>query len=248
MHELTGRGTRRSALDVESGRSAQPLRGTRARAGRARRAPGAGARRARGQVGRRGGRARGREVAARARAAPRRLVARGVTLLEGRCLSYGAAIPYLPVLDLLRAACGVGRDRHARTGRGARARAASSAAGVSARERAAYLLHLLGVKADGDPLAALGPERDHGADLRHPPRADARAWRGASRSCSSSRTSTGSTRRRKRSWPRWWSGWRRRRSCSSPRIVPAIGRRGWTGRTPPSSRSGPSGRRTAWRS
>ena len=32
---------------------------------------------------------------------------RRVTYLEGRCLSYGAAIPYVPVLDLVRAACGI---------------------------------------------------------------------------------------------------------------------------------------------
>jgi hypothetical protein len=33
-----------------------------------------------------------------------RLPAHGVTYLEGRCLSYGSATPYLPVLDWLRAA------------------------------------------------------------------------------------------------------------------------------------------------
>ena len=35
------------------------------------------------------------------------LPAHGVTYLEGRCLSYGSAMPYLPVLDLLRAHCGI---------------------------------------------------------------------------------------------------------------------------------------------
>ena len=38
----------------------------------------------------------------------RRQVADGrVTWVEGRCLSYGTAIPYLLVLDLLRSACGI---------------------------------------------------------------------------------------------------------------------------------------------
>src|SRR5262249_28086782 len=35
------------------------------------------------------------------------LHAQVVTYLEGRCLSYGSATPYLPVCDLLRAHCGI---------------------------------------------------------------------------------------------------------------------------------------------
>ena len=35
------------------------------------------------------------------------LHAHGVAYLEGHCLSYGSAMPYLPVLDLLRAHCGI---------------------------------------------------------------------------------------------------------------------------------------------
>src|SRR5207244_7251149 len=35
------------------------------------------------------------------------LRAHGVTYLEGRCLSYGSTTPYLPVLDWLRAHCGI---------------------------------------------------------------------------------------------------------------------------------------------
>ena len=35
------------------------------------------------------------------------LADRRVTYLQGRCLSYGAAIPYVPVLDVARAACGI---------------------------------------------------------------------------------------------------------------------------------------------
>ena len=35
------------------------------------------------------------------------LAAHEVTYLEGHCWSYGSAMPYLPVLDLLRAHCGI---------------------------------------------------------------------------------------------------------------------------------------------
>jgi class 3 adenylate cyclase/tetratricopeptide (TPR) repeat protein len=39
----------------------------------------------------------------------RRVAGRRLTVLEGRCLSYGAAIPYAPLIDILRANAGVGR-------------------------------------------------------------------------------------------------------------------------------------------
>ena len=35
-----------------------------------------------------------------------------VTVLEGRCVSYGSLVPYLPLVDILRAYCGIG-DSHA---------------------------------------------------------------------------------------------------------------------------------------
>jgi AAA ATPase domain len=35
------------------------------------------------------------------------LASQRVAWLEGRCLSYGATIPYLPILDILRTACGI---------------------------------------------------------------------------------------------------------------------------------------------
>ena len=154
VHELTGRGARRSALDVASGRSLSRF------VGRAREMAALGelleqVRAGRGQVvgvvGEPGaGKSRlGLEL-------QRAGNARDVTLLEGRCLSYGAAIPYLPVLDLLRAACGVAEtDTPEQVGGAVRAGLAS--AGLSG-DRDAYLLHLLGIKPDGDPLGALGPD------------------------------------------------------------------------------------------
>jgi predicted ATPase/class 3 adenylate cyclase len=77
--------------------------------------------------------------------------------VEGRCLSYGRSIPYLPVLDLLRADCGIletdDSDRIAE-----KIRAALETVGLDAIERGPYLLNLLGVKDPDDRLAQLGAE------------------------------------------------------------------------------------------
>ncbi len=81
------------------------------------------------------------------------LAPRQVTYLEGRCLSYGRSIPYLPVLDLLRAACGI-LDTDAPDRMGAKLRAALEALGIDTAEREPYLLNLLGIK---DPDGRLGP-------------------------------------------------------------------------------------------
>src|SRR5215510_5119593 len=82
---------------------------------------------------------------------------RGVTVLEGRCLSYGGAIPYVPVLDLLRAACGIA-ETDTPEEITARVHARLDELGLGGDDREAYLRHLLGVKLEGDPFAALGPE------------------------------------------------------------------------------------------
>ena len=81
----------------------------------------------------------------------------GVTYLEGRCLSYGRSIPYLPVLDLVRAGCGI-LDADSPEAVGAKIRAAFETLGLDATEREPYLLNLLGVKDPEDRLAALGAE------------------------------------------------------------------------------------------
>ena len=85
------------------------------------------------------------------------MASRQIEYLEGRCLSYGRSIPYLPVLDLLRAGCGIldadDPDRMA-----AKVRATLEALGLDAAEREPYLLNLLGVKGPDDRLAALGAE------------------------------------------------------------------------------------------
>ncbi len=81
----------------------------------------------------------------------------GVTYLEGRCLSYGRSIPYLPVLDLVRAGCGI-LDTDRPDVVGAKVRAALETLGLDAAEREPYLLNLLGMKDPDDRLAALGAE------------------------------------------------------------------------------------------
>jgi class 3 adenylate cyclase/tetratricopeptide (TPR) repeat protein len=155
VHELTGRGPRRSPLDTEGGRPLSRF------VGRAREMAALGelldqVRAGRGQVvgvvGEPGaGKSRlGLEFR-------RAAVARDVMLLEGRCLSYGVAIPYLPVLDLVRAACGMAEPDAPEQVVSA-VRKGLEAAGLALADRDAYLLHLLGVKADGDPLATLGAD------------------------------------------------------------------------------------------
>ncbi|MBI2159949.1 MAG: sigma 54-interacting transcriptional regulator [Candidatus Rokubacteria bacterium] len=80
-----------------------------------------------------------------------------VTYLRGRCLSYGAAIPYLPVLDILRQTCRITEaDSHARI--------AEKVAGTLRQmdmdpdEWAPYLLQLFGVKEGTERLAVLSDE------------------------------------------------------------------------------------------
>jgi class 3 adenylate cyclase/tetratricopeptide (TPR) repeat protein len=75
--------------------------------------------------------------------------------LEGRCLSYGGAIPYLPVLDLLRGACGVAAvDPPERVAE--KVRATLQTLALDPVEKAPYLLHLLGLKDTDEAERALG--------------------------------------------------------------------------------------------
>jgi AAA ATPase domain len=86
-----------------------------------------------------------------------RLPAHEVAYLEGRCLSYGSAMPYLPVLDWLRAHCGItpadGDDTIT-----AKVRGSLQALGLAPNTAAPYLLHLLGVAAATAQVAGSRPE------------------------------------------------------------------------------------------
>ncbi len=77
--------------------------------------------------------------------------------LEAHCLSYGTAIPYLPLLDIVRSACGLLDGDSPETLAG-KVRERLRALGLEPGDGAAYLLQLLGVKTDADRLDALSPE------------------------------------------------------------------------------------------
>jgi DNA-binding NtrC family response regulator/tetratricopeptide (TPR) repeat protein len=81
-----------------------------------------------------------------------------VAYLEGRCLSYGTPIPYLPVLDLIRAVCGIIEADDAE-GSAEKIRHALGRAGMDPGKFAPYLLYLLGHKEGTEGgLEAVAPE------------------------------------------------------------------------------------------
>jgi len=73
--------------------------------------------------------------------------------VEGRCLSYGAAIPYLLALDVLRSHCGIIETDTAEA-IAQKVRAGLRAGGMDAEQDSPVLLHLLGIK-DAAGLPAL---------------------------------------------------------------------------------------------
>lgn len=91
---------------------------------------------------------------------------RSVTFLEGRCLSYGGSIPYLPVVDILRQSCGI-TEADGPEAIGQKVEWSLNKVGLDSAETAPYLLHLLGVKTGTEALSALSPRaiRDRSADV-----------------------------------------------------------------------------------
>jgi transcriptional regulator with AAA-type ATPase domain/tetratricopeptide (TPR) repeat protein len=77
--------------------------------------------------------------------------------LEAHCVSYGTAIPHLPLLDMVRSACGL-QDADSPETLAAKVRERLAAVGMPVAAGAACLLHLLGVKTDAEALGALSPE------------------------------------------------------------------------------------------
>jgi class 3 adenylate cyclase/tetratricopeptide (TPR) repeat protein len=80
-----------------------------------------------------------------------------VTYLEGRCLSYGSFIPYVPVLDILKQNFQIS-DSDTAEGVAAKVHAGVSEVGLDGEEWAPILLLFLGVKEGTERLAALTPE------------------------------------------------------------------------------------------
>jgi class 3 adenylate cyclase/tetratricopeptide (TPR) repeat protein len=87
----------------------------------------------------------------------RTLGAAEMTTLEARCRSYGATIPYLPILDLVRGQCGIEEldppDTMAHKVRGT-----LTALDLDADDRGPFLLRLLGIKDGTDALDDLASE------------------------------------------------------------------------------------------
>jgi tetratricopeptide (TPR) repeat protein len=84
-------------------------------------------------------------------------VAQPIRYLEGHCLAYGSAIPYLPVLDLLRSCCGIAPS-DSPTATAEKVRLGLQTAGLDPGEGGLYLLPLLGGHTETDRLASLSPE------------------------------------------------------------------------------------------
>ena len=81
----------------------------------------------------------------------------GLAYLEGRCLSYGSASPYLPVLDLLRAHCGI-TSADGAAAITAKVCGSLQAVGLTPDTEAPYLLHLLGVETAAGQVAGIDPD------------------------------------------------------------------------------------------
>jgi class 3 adenylate cyclase/tetratricopeptide (TPR) repeat protein len=82
---------------------------------------------------------------------------RGLLFFEGRCLSYGSNIPFLPIVDVIRTQCAIAEADTPET-IGEKVRTALVRASLDVDETAPYLLHLLGLKAGSERIAVLSPE------------------------------------------------------------------------------------------
>jgi tetratricopeptide (TPR) repeat protein len=81
-----------------------------------------------------------------------------VRYVEGRCLSYGSTIPYLPIIDIVRGSLGVLETDPADV-TSTKVQTGLQALGLDPAASAPYLLHLIGSTEGGaEPLVGLGPE------------------------------------------------------------------------------------------
>ena len=80
-----------------------------------------------------------------------------LTVLEGRCLSYGASIPYVPIVDILRANFGI-TDADQPSQVEAKVSLGLAELGIDAAERVSVVLNLLGQRSAVVALAGLTPE------------------------------------------------------------------------------------------
>ncbi len=87
----------------------------------------------------------------------RSLAAERLTVLEGRCLSYGSAVPYVPLADIVRANCGIAdgdspAEVETKTAYGL------AELGIDPGPRTPLLLRMMGVDDGGGAAAELTPE------------------------------------------------------------------------------------------
>ena len=87
----------------------------------------------------------------------RRVAGRPITWLEGRCVPYGGATPYGPVLDILRQNCGLGEEDRPEV-IASKVRAGLREVGVDVQAGAPPLLRLLGVQDGAESLEGRAPE------------------------------------------------------------------------------------------
>jgi AAA ATPase domain len=86
-----------------------------------------------------------------------RLSGQRVRYAEGQCLAYGSAIPYLPVLDLVRDHCGIAENDDPEA-RAAKMRLALERSGADLAAELPLLLDLLGVRVAADRFAELSAD------------------------------------------------------------------------------------------
>jgi transcriptional regulator with AAA-type ATPase domain/tetratricopeptide (TPR) repeat protein len=85
------------------------------------------------------------------------LAGRPVTYVQGHCQSYSSGVPYLPILEVLRAMCGI-RENDSQAVMADKARSSLLEAGLDLLETAPYLLHLLDIEHDDERFTALTPD------------------------------------------------------------------------------------------
>ena len=117
----------------------------------------AGARRKRTGAGRRDGGRRGGSKSPLLYEFRQCLAGKRVTYLEGRCLSDGQAMPYHPILDLLRTNCGI-TETDGPVAIADKVRLALHEVGLHVEAAPPYLLQLFGVPEGTERLAGFTPE------------------------------------------------------------------------------------------
>src|SRR5262249_46144396 len=85
------------------------------------------------------------------------LAGQPVTYREGICVSFGSAVPYLPILDILRQTCGLAETDTAEMVRD-KVRRSLETVGMDPQEASPYLFQLLGMPEETVALTALTPE------------------------------------------------------------------------------------------